>query len=141
MADKNQNSTEKKNQVENVVDTLLQGMENVINTKTVVGDPMVIGDVTVLPLMDVSFGFGAGAGVSGNKNSSNNAGGIGGKMSPSAVLIIKDGAARVVNVKGQDVLSKLVDMIPDLIDKVNGKWNSTVTDENIVEQAFPDENK
>lgn len=136
MAEKNQNSLGKSSQTEAVVETLLQGMENVINTKTVVGDPVVVGDVTIIPLMDVSFGFGAGSSASGNKNSSNNAGGIGGKMSPSAVLVIKDGAARVVNVKSQDVLSKLVDMIPDLIDKVNGKWNTSVSDSEIVEQAF-----
>lgn len=139
MSEKNQTLTDKNKSAENVVDTLLKSMETVINTKTVVGDPVVVGDVTILPLMDVSFGFGAGAGASGNKNSSTNAGGIGGKMSPSAVLVIKDGSARVVNVKGQDVFSKLVDMIPDMVDKMNGKWNSKVSDEEIIENAFEDD--
>ena len=67
--------------------------------------------------MDVSFGVGAGAAASDGKN--NGAGGLGGKISPSAVLVIKDGNIRLVNVKNQDALSKLVDMAPGVVNKLN----------------------
>ncbi|MDE5749030.1 MAG: sporulation protein, partial [Acetatifactor sp.] len=45
-----------------VVESLLQGMDSVLAAKTVVGQPVQVGDVTIVPLVDVSFGFAAGAG-------------------------------------------------------------------------------
>lgn len=93
---------------------LLGGMKGFLSTKTVVGDAMTLADGTVLvPLVDVSFGVAAGA---FNKEAKNKAGGgMGGKMSPSAVLIIKDGNTRMVSVKDQDTLSRVFDMVPDVL--------------------------
>ena len=43
------------------VDALFQGMNGIVSSKTVVGDAIHIGDTIILPLIDVSFGVGAGA--------------------------------------------------------------------------------
>ena len=88
------------NNFETTVASLFKGMDSFITTKTVVGDAVHIGDTIILPLVDVSFGVGAGASSSDSKN--NGAGGLGGKISPSAVLVIKEGDIRLVNVKNQD---------------------------------------
>ena len=95
--------------------SLFQGMDKFLTTKTVVGEPTTIGDTIILPLVDVSFGVAAGAFASEQKN--NGAGGLGGKMTASAVLVIKDGQIRLVNVKNQDTVTKVLDMVPDLIDR------------------------
>ncbi len=124
-----------------VVESLLQGMESVLSAKTVVGQPVQVGDVTILPLVDVSFGFAAGSGNHSDKNSARNGGGLGGKMSPSAVLIIKDGATRLVNVKDQSTMTKLLDMLPDLVDKFTGKKEMGMEDSEAVDIAFPDQEK
>lgn len=121
-----------------VVESLLQGMESVLSAKTVVGQPVQVGDVTILPLVDVSFGFAAGAGNHSDKNSARNVGGLGGKMSPSAVLIIKDGATRLVSVKDQSTMTKLLDLLPDLVDKFTGKKEMGMEDTEAVDIAFPD---
>ncbi len=121
-----------------VVESLLQGMESVLSAKTVVGQPVQVGDVTILPLVDVSFGFAAGAGNHSDKNSVRNGGGLGGKMSPSAVLIIKDGATRLVSVKDQSTMTKLLDLLPDLVDKFTGKKEMGMEDTEAVDIAFPD---
>ncbi len=121
-----------------VVESLLQGMESVLSAKTVVGQPVQVGDVTILPLVDVSFGFAAGAGNHSDKNSARNGGGLGGKMSPSAVLIIKDGASRLVSVKDQSTMTKLLDLLPDLVDKFTGKKEMGMEDTEAVDIAFPD---
>lgn len=120
-----------------VVESLLQGMDNVLSAKTVVGQPVQVGDVTILPLVDVSFGFAAGAGNNSDKNSARNGGGLGGKMSPSAVLIIKDGTTRLINVKDQNTMTKLLDMLPDLVDKFTGKKETGMEDAEAVNIAFP----
>ncbi len=103
------------NDFNTTVASLFQGMDKFLTTKTVVGEPTTIGDTIILPLVDVSFGVAAGAFASEQKN--NGAGGLGGKMTASAVLVIKDGQIRLVNVKNQDTVTKVLDMVPDLIDR------------------------
>ena len=98
------------------VESLFKGMDGFITSKTVVGDAVRFDDGTIiLPLVEVSFGVGAGAFNSSNKN--NAGGGMGGKITPSSVLVIQNGSARLVNVKNQDTVTKIIDMVPDLIDK------------------------
>lgn len=125
----------------NVVESLLKGMDTVLSTKTVVGEPTQVGDTIILPLMDVSFGVAATAGNNGEKNKTNGAGGIGGKMTPSAVLVVKDGNAKIVTVKGGDAVTKVIDMIPELVDKFKKKDEKSapdVTDEEAIDIAFQD---
>ena len=90
-------------------------MENFITTKTVVGDAITVGDTIILPLVDVSFGVAASAKSEDKKN--NGGGGMGGKISPSAVLVIHDGTTKLVNVKNQDSMTKILDMVPDFVNK------------------------
>ena len=103
------------NDFQSTVETLFKGMDSFITTKTVVGDAIHVGDTILLPLVDVSFGVGAGASADDKKN--NGGGGMGGKVTPSAVLVISNGTTKLVNVKNQDGLTKILDMIPDLINK------------------------
>ncbi len=129
---------EKENQFQGVVDSLLRGMDTVLSTKTVVGEATQIGDTIILPLVDVSFGVGAGAGNNNQKGTASGAGGMGGKMTPNAVLVIKNGTTRLVNVKTQDSLTKIIDMIPDLVDKFTSKKEEGISDGQAVDIAFPD---
>ncbi len=103
------------NSFHTTVESLIQGMDSFLSSKTVVGDAIHIGDTILLPLVDVSFGMGAGS-FSGEKKR-NCGGGIGGKISPSAVLVIQNGITKMVSVKNTDGISKLLDMIPDFVDK------------------------
>jgi uncharacterized spore protein YtfJ len=116
------------NKFDTTVSSLFKGMDGFLSAKTVVGEPVTVNDTIILPLVDVSFGVAAGAGNNDNKNKA--AGGMGGKMSPSAVLVIHDGITRLVNVKNQDSVSKIIDMIPDIIDKIksfkDGKKNPDI---------------
>ena len=63
-----------------------------------------------------------------------------GKMSPSAVLVIKNGQVRLVNIKNQDTVNKIIDMVPDLIDRFTSKKEDMPSDEEAINTAFP-ENK
>jgi uncharacterized spore protein YtfJ len=105
------------------VESLLKGMENFISTKTVVGEAIHIDDTIILPLVDVSFAVGAGAseGKDEKKAKGTGGGGLGAKVSPSAVLVIKDGKTRLVNIKNQDSLTKIIDMVPDIMDRFTSK--------------------
>lgn len=130
------------NQFQGVVESLLKGMNTVLSTKTVVGEATKIGDTIILPLVDVFFGVGAGAGSNSTKGSSQGAGGLGGKMTPSAVLVINGTNVKLVNIKNQDTVTKVLDMVPDMVDKfLEKKKNSDpeVSDDEALEAAFPAE--
>lgn len=120
MSEKNNNS------FDSTVSSLFKGMDHFISSKTVVGDAITVGDTIILPLVDVSFGVGAGASSSDSKN--NGAGGLGGKISPSAVLVIKDGNIRLVNVKNQDAVTKVLDMVPDFVNKFTSGKSAAKSD-------------
>lgn len=121
MADNNFNAT---------VAALFKGIDGVISSKTVVGEAIQVGDITILPLVDVSFALGAGAFSGDNKEKG--AGGLGGKMTPSSVLVIQDGKTKLVNIKNQDAVTKILDMIPDVMDKFKKK-EEKITEEDVID--------
>lgn len=123
------------NSFNNTVESLFKGMDNFITTKTVVGDAVHIGDTIILPLVDVSFGVAAGAFSQEKKN--NGAGGMGGKINPSAVLVIQNGVTKLVNVKNQDSVTKILDMVPDFVNRfTSGKGgDEELTFEDIADTA------
>ena len=88
-------------------------MENENNFKETVSS--LFKDTIILPLVDVSFGVGAGAFAGDKKN--NGGGGLAGKMTPCAVLVIQNGTTKLVNVKNQDGLTKVLDMVPDFVNR------------------------
>ena len=113
------------------VDALFQGMNGIVSSKTVVGDAIHIGDTIILPLIDVSFGVGAGA-FNGDKKEKG-AGGLGGKMTPCAVLVIQNGKTKLVNIKNQDTMTKMLDMIPDAIDKFSSGKDEKMTERDVAD--------
>ncbi len=118
------------NSFSTTVESLFKGMDSFITTKTVVGDAIHINDTIILPLVDVSFGVAAGAFAQDKKNSG--AGGLGGKISPSAVLVISNGTTKLVNVKNQDSVTKILDMVPDFVNKfTSGKKEEKIVVEEV----------
>ena len=101
------------------VTTLFKGMDGFMSTKTVVGEPMHIDGTIIVPLAEVSFGVGAG--VFAQEKKDNSGGGLGGKIQPTAMLVIQDGTTKLVSLKNNDGVSKVIDMVPDLINKFAGK--------------------
>ncbi len=118
------------------VESLFKGMDSFITTKTVVGDAIHIGDTIILPLVDVSFGVAAGVFA---KDKQNNGGGMGGKVMPSAVLVISGGTTKLVNVKNQDGITKVLDMVPDFVNKFTSKKDKTAEADPLAKAAAKQE--
>ena len=127
---------ENHNNINSVMESLLKGANTLMSTKTVVGEATKIDDI-IIPLVDVTFGVGAGASRSDKKDGG--AGGLSGKMTPSAVLLIKNGQTKLVNIKNQDSVTKILDMIPDLVDRFTAKPETMMSDEEAQKAAFPNE--
>ena len=125
------------NSFSTTVASLFKGMDSFITTKTVVGDAVHIGETIILPLVDVAFGVAAGAFTGENKN--NGGGGMGGKVMPSAVLVISGGTTKLVNVKNQDGITKVLDMVPDFVNKFTSKKDKTAEADPLAKAAAKQE--
>ena len=117
------------NSFKGTVESLFNGVDGMISSKTVVGDAIHIGDTIILPLVDVSFGLGAGAFSSDKKEQGG--GGIGGKITPCAVLVIQNGKTKLVNIKNQDTITKILDMVPDVVDKFTKGDEEEMTEQEV----------
>ena len=127
------------NKFKETMQSLFKGMDSFVSAKKVVGDAIHIGDTIILPLVDVSFGVGAGAFSQEKKD--NGCGGLGGKMTPCAVLVIQNGTTKLVNIKHQDGLTKILDMVPDFVNKFTSGDSSTAADTDEVVEKIVTETK
>lgn len=121
------------NQFATTVEALFRGMDHFVATKTVVGEAVKVDDAIILPLVDVTCGMAAGSFAENAKH--NGGGGMSAKMSPSAVLVIQNGVTKLVNVKQQDAVTKVLDMIPDFVNKFTGKEAKQDVSEDVLEAA------
>ena len=119
------------NNFKETVEALFQGMDSVVTSKTVVGEAIHINGTIILPLVDVSFGIGAGAFNAEKKEKG--MGGMGGKISPSAVIVIQDGRTNLVNIKNQDTITKILDMIPDVVDRFTADKEERMTEKEVMD--------
>ena len=115
------------NQFSSTVEALFKGMDNFVTTKTVVGEAVKIDDTIILPLVDVTCAMAVGAFSQPSKN--NGAGGMSAKMSPSAILVIQNGVTKLVNIKHQDAVTKIIDMVPDFVNRFVGGKDDVITEE------------
>lgn len=110
--------------------TAMTSLESMIDVNTIVGDIVTSPDGTVIiPVSKVSFGFAAGGSEFNtnklNKFSENTklpfggGSGAGVNISPMAFLIVKDGTTKFVTLNGNSPIDKLIDLIPDVINKAN----------------------
>ena len=111
----------------NMLEATIAKIREMVEVNSVIGDPIVTHDgVTIIPVSKVSVGFGGGGSdfVSKNVNKQENpfGGGAGGgvKVTPVAFLVVKDGNVRMMPVAApaNTTADRVVEMVPDLLDKV-----------------------
>lgn len=110
--------------------TSMTSIESMVDVNTIIGDSIVTSDgTTIIPLSKVCFGFAAGGSEFNtnrlNKYSENSklpfggGSGAGVNITPVGFLVIKDGVAKVLNVNGINVVDRAVDIIPDIVNKID----------------------
>lgn len=107
---------------------LFSKLENFLKTETVVGKPINIGDITLVPFITVNFGCAAGGGqdVSSDKDKNEGSGagmGAGAKITADAVLVIRGDTVKIISIKNKDGLDKIIELVPDIIKKMGIKKN------------------
>lgn len=99
--------------VENLFGKAIGEIERIVNTKTVVGEPIKVDGNTLIPLISVGFGFGVGSGQGTDpKKGAGTGGGVGGGagVKPVALVIINKDGVRVETLKGASLADKIADV-------------------------------
>ena len=115
--------------IKDTIASIFNGVNGLVDTKKVIGEPYTVGETTIIPFIETSIGLGVGD-LKNNKE----AAGAGCKVKPIACLIIQDGFTKLINIDNQDYISKAVDMIPDLVDKLINKGKT----DNRIDEAIKD---
>lgn len=108
--------------VENLLKTTLGEIERVLNTKSVVGEPITVDGNTVIPLVSIGFGFGAGGGSGKDPKNpqaegSGEGSGGGGGVKPVAVVIVNKEGVRIETVRGTaTVIEKLGEAVSRIVE-------------------------
>jgi uncharacterized spore protein YtfJ len=103
------------------INLLFERLESFIKSKTIFGESIQVGDTTLIPVVDVSFGLGGGGGDGTDAKGSSGVGGgtgIGAKASPTAIIVIKGTDVQVLSIKKSSGLEKLIELVPNIVSEV-----------------------
>lgn len=112
------------------LDTLFDNLEKFLKTETVVGEPIVVGETTLVPIISLTFGCGTGAGNNGEKNTSANGTGLGAaaKVTPNAVIAITGDRVTLLPITGKSNLDSLINIVPEIVSKFKSKKSDKVAE-------------
>lgn len=121
------------------VEALVSHLENLISTKTIIGEPITAGDVTVIPVVTATMGFGVGSGEGGGGKDGTQgggaAGGAGATVTPTAMVVIHEGEVKVFNIGHKGSMEKLSELVPELVKKISGKFGGGSEDKPVKTEA------
>ena len=113
---------EKKNSIQELLQTATDKVREMVSANTVVGDPITTPDgVTLIPVSRLSIGYGCGGSDYGRTNANFGGGaGAGMKVEPVAFLVVKDGTTRILPVSkpAASTVDRVIDIVPDVMDRV-----------------------
>lgn len=120
--------------IQGLMDTAMSNIKAMVDVNTIVGESIRVPDGTIIvPISTVSFGFGAGGSeFAAKKNTPTEqspmfGGGCGGgaNLKPVAFLVVGNGTIRLMSIGGEvSPLEKVIDLVPEMVDKVNGALNN-----------------
>ena len=112
------------NHLENMMDTTMEKIRQMVDVNTIIGEPVICPDGTVIiPVSKVSYGFASGGSDLPNKaaNSKDNftgGSGAGVSIQPVAFLVVSNGQVKMLNMEFDGAVDRVISMIPDIADKV-----------------------
>lgn len=119
---------EKKHTLNELMNAAMDKVRLMADANTVVGEPIVAGEVTLIPISRVSVGVGVGGSDFVSKNQKRPeadncfGGGTGAGMNidPIAFLVVRGDTVRVLPMlpPADGALGRVVDMVPELVDKL-----------------------
>ena len=117
----------KEHPLNDLMGSTMERLRSMVDVNTVVGEPILAGEVTIIPVSIVSVGFASGGSDFASKNqrpeqdnSFGGGSGAGLKITPIGFLIVRGENVKLLPVMPPPggAIDRAVDMVPDLVDKV-----------------------
>ena len=112
--------------VENIIKEVTSELERMVNTKTVIGEPVEAAGKTIIPVIKVSFGFGSGGGEGKGDNGETGFGGGGGagaKIERIAFIVVSGDKDRLLTISGKTDFGKIIECVTEVIEKLKSVKN------------------
>ena len=129
----------KDNAAANILGTTIEKVRDLVDVSTIIGDPIAAGEVTVIPISKVTYGFASGGSDFPSKSNAELFGGGGGAgvtITPIAFLVVNGKEVSIKHIAGEGgQAERIIGMVPDVIDKLSGaveKFTKKGDDEGIV---------
>lgn len=121
------------NNISNIMDTTMEKLRTVVDSDTIIGKPIEVGDITIIPVSKVSFGLASGGSEFPSKNSNakmfGGGGGAGASVTPVCFLVVKGNEVKVLNTtESTSPIEKAIDAVPHVIDKVTSLFKKNDND-------------
>ncbi len=108
--------------IEGIMGVSMENIHQMVDVNTIIGDPIVKGETTIIPISKVSFGFASGGSDLPTQAAEKFAGGAGAGVTvkPVAFIVIKaDGDVKLLELGGKSSpIDGVMDAIPGIIDKI-----------------------
>lgn len=113
----------KETPVNKIMENTLEKMREMVDVSTIIGEPMVTGDTTLIPVSKVSYGFTSGGTDLPSKQNAELFGGGGGggiTISPVAFIVIQNDKVRMMQINNYtSSADRAIAMIPELVDQIS----------------------
>jgi sporulation protein YtfJ len=110
------------NSIRNIMDVTMEKLKGMVNADVITGDPIMIGNFTLIPVCRVAYGLATGGSDFPSKSGSGLFGGGGGAgvtITPVAFISVTDGNVKMMPIYNElTTIDKALTMAPELIDKI-----------------------
>lgn len=133
---------EKNHPINDMMATTIQKVRELVDANTIIGEAIVAGDVTLIPISKLSMGFGTGGSEYATKNQEperenafGGGGGAGLKITPVAFLVVSGDNVKILNMNApaDNTLDRVVELVPDLVEKMTSLFGKKQKDSDAVE--------
>lgn len=113
------------NSIKSIMDVTMEKIRAMVDADTVIGDPIQVGEVTLIPVSKVSFGLATGGSDFPSKTTQGalfgGGGGAGVSITPVAFLAVSDGNVKMLQIyKQTSTTDKAIALVPELFDRISG---------------------
>ncbi|MDO4743397.1 MAG: GerW family sporulation protein [bacterium] len=120
------------NSIKGIMETTIEKLRSMVNSQTIIGDPIVSNDITIIPVSKVSFGLATGGSDFPSKSSNKMFGGGGGagvSITPVAFLVVKGENVKLVQIDNDsNTIDKAIELVPEMFDKVKDLFKKNERD-------------
>lgn len=108
--------------VNSIIEATMSKLKTLCDSDTVVGKPITVGEITIIPVSRITFGIASGGsdfGKAENKTNFGGGSGVGASVNPIAFLIVKGGDVTIMNINSElNSVERLITTVPETVDKI-----------------------